>query len=234
MFDRNRRPFVISIAVSAAIHGALLAWVVIDVPLPAGSDRSTQRSGPLATEDPPTEEVVHVVQIRPPGVMGGGAPAGSAGASGAGTDPGSAKIEAALAEPQSPRGSLTLSPAQPMALALRAPVAPAPAVVLADLPSAHHTTARSARPNRGLIVRAGTAGDEPASGRFGAGRAGRGGVGLGGAGTASIGPGEDCITIGSARPEGRIPRGIGDMTRGLGQRGGRSAPFSGGRRLGSR
>lgn len=205
LVDGSRKPWVISLAISVLAHAAVLAWGAIDIPELGESSGVVDRSGTVAADETREEPMIQVIKIQPPGTLASGGAPGSQREGAEGGAAGVATISAPVAEPQSLRGSLTLSPAQPTNMVLVTTEGPSPGLLLADLPASRRPSDRSARSNRGIVRKGASSGRRERIGEAGFGASGRGGVGRGGSGTASIGTGTDCITAGTAIPAGRLP-----------------------------
>ncbi len=184
---RLRRRLGVALLVSAAVHAALFALPAIQVPLLPDSVVTrgvvTHRPG-LAAERP--IEVVHVVEIRPPGPASidaggqGGSPSGRASIPTASHAAGAATRIA----PSGAAGPVSAPVRSSLRLALTA---------IADTASEAPSLGP---PKRGVYERPHGAAPEGAGrglgGRGGAGR----GLGLGSGGVTVIGPGGDCISPG--------------------------------------
>lgn len=185
----RRRTFV-SIAISGAVHAALLAWVVVDVP---ASDTPIDRAAIRAPAPvrAAVDRPIQVVQIRPPGVA---LPSGGASTRTAEAPP------SIPAEPVATAPKLSAAATAPGAmLASLTPVESSSSWSLpAPAGEPEETAEATGRPNRGVILRGRAGGGQVASGGRGTGSS-TGGLGSG-VGVTIVGPGGDCITPGLAVP----------------------------------
>ncbi|WP_420633529.1 hypothetical protein [Candidatus Palauibacter sp.] len=212
---RARGRVVISLAASALVHAALLAWVTVDMPQSRHAAKGLPRQGQAAESS--TERVIEVVRIQPPGKLPSGGSAGSA----AGAIGQSAAVAAAAPVRLPP---VSMPGAAGTSVGLLTFVA-APASPMA-LPALGETPGKTQPANRGILRR------RPESGAFSGQGTGRtssaSGKGFGGGGVTAIGVWTDCITAGLQGPRDRI--GLGLPGKGFGR--GQGLGGIGGRRMG--
>lgn len=224
----QRPALAAGLVASAALHGAVLAFGVIEVPLAPAPEIRLVRPAAVPPVEAEREDPPRVVVIRPPGALPSGGSDGARG--GEAAAPGLRPPPAGLAVSDAPSTTPTPRRASVVraSLALATPVAE---TGMTPIPVTADTLAASPppRPGRGIILRVGPAstgtGGDGVTGSGGT--RGPGGLSAGG-GVATAGPGGDCITpgiAGRAVPPGvpgaipsRAPRAL---PRGTGAGGGR-------------
>ncbi|WP_419942762.1 hypothetical protein [Candidatus Palauibacter sp.] len=204
----------ISLAVSALLHGALLAWVTLSIPESRTAAGGLDHPGPEI--EPVSRRFIEVVRIQPPGVLPAGGSAGSsAGASG---QAGRAAALPAELPSVSVRGVGTSTAGRLAFVAIpESPLA---------LPALGEPAAEAPASNRGILRRRPESGAFPGQGdRWTSSTPGRR---FGGGGVTISGVGTDCITAGSGgldiRPGFSLP--------GKGRGWDPGGPGTGGRRMG--
>ncbi|MFV1986510.1 MAG: hypothetical protein ACC682_04475 [Gemmatimonadota bacterium] len=196
----GRIPLAVGLSISLVAHLTALAFVKIDVP-DMSSTRLEMVPVVIAERAAPPRPAIQVVEIRPPGMSlpSGGSRGGVRTAAPARTvDPG-ASVSLVSSTPV-PRRSATRG-VSTVSLAARVPVVSILTVALATSleggPDLDEEATVARRPGRGVVLRgAGVSGGSGAPSRGLAGR----GLGTGSGGVTIIGPGGDCITLGSSLP----------------------------------